>query len=133
MRISDWSSDVCSSDLLAQAVQILANEWFQAADATPPAQLALGETRSATKAELLFFLERLEGELDACGFLNVPEKRPTMVRNIRNIFQRLSLTDQALTTLHGIVSGLVHARGTGGGRYEARRVGNEGDSTRRDR
>jgi tRNA/rRNA methyltransferase len=60
---------------------------------------------------LVNFFERLEAALDDCGFLNVAEKRPGMVRNIRNIFQRSRLTAQELRTLHGIVSGLAGLRG----------------------
>ncbi|MDE0815197.1 MAG: RNA methyltransferase, partial [Alphaproteobacteria bacterium] len=48
----------------------------------------------------------LESALDDSGFLHVLEKRPVMVRNIRNIFQRAQLTEQELRTLHGIVSAL---------------------------
>src|SRR5579863_3697240 len=73
---------------LAPSVLILAYEWFQAGDATPPSRLVTNETRPATKAELLNFFAHLELELDACGFLRNIEKRPSMVRNIRNLFQR---------------------------------------------
>ena len=38
--------------------------------------------------------EHLETELDAGGFLYPPEKRPAMVRNIRNIFSRAGLMEQ---------------------------------------
>ena len=48
--------------------------------------------------------ERLEAALDARGFLYPVEKRPTMVRNLRNLFQRAALTEQEVRTLHGIVS-----------------------------
>ena len=36
-----------------------------------------------------------------------PEKRPAMVRNIRNLFLRANLHEQEVNTLHGIVSELV--------------------------
>jgi tRNA/rRNA methyltransferase len=45
--------------------------------------------------------------LDARGFLFPVEKRPTMVRNLRNLFQRAELTEQEVRTLHGIVSLLM--------------------------
>jgi tRNA/rRNA methyltransferase len=51
--------------------------------------------------------EHLESELDAHGFLRPPEKRPTMVRNIRNMFHRMQLTEQDVRTWRGIVSSLT--------------------------
>ncbi len=68
------------------------------------------ETRPAAKAELLNFFAHLEKELDACGFLRNREKRPSMVRNIRNLFQRAGLTHQEIRTLHGIVAELSTQR-----------------------
>ncbi len=91
---------------LAQAVLLVGYEWFQAGDETAPRQLDLGPTGAPTKAELIGFYERLEGYLDRAGFLKPIEKRPGMVRNLRNLFQRLAMTDQELSTLHGIVSAL---------------------------
>ncbi len=95
---------------LAQAVLIVGYEWYQAGDATPERALARGGGRPATQDELANFLGRLERELDACGFLHVPEMRPTMVRSIRNIFQRNGLMEHEVKTLHGILSGLTTGR-----------------------
>ena len=93
---------------LAQAVFIASHEWFLAGDDTPDEMLAVPkETRPANKEELIGLFEHLEQELDACGFLRVAEKRPTMVRNIRNIFQRAELTEQEVRTLRGVVKGLA--------------------------
>ncbi len=99
-----------SSLNLGHAVLITTYEWYQAADGTPPAQLPEGRTQPATKEELLGFFERLEAALDACGFMHVAEKRPIMVRNIRNIFQRANLMEQEVRTLHGIVSCLTQPK-----------------------
>jgi tRNA/rRNA methyltransferase len=99
-----------SSLNLAQAVLIVGYEWFQAGVDAPPRQLVTNETRPATKAELLNFFAHLEKELDDCGFLRHVDKRPVMVRNIRNIFQRADLTEQEIRTLHGIVKELAHMR-----------------------
>lgn len=95
---------------LAHAVLVVAYEWFMAADATPPRRLVTNQTRPAEKAELLNFFAHLESELDACGFLRNREKRPSMVRNIRNLFQRAHLTEQEIQTLHGIVTELTTLR-----------------------
>lgn len=92
---------------LAQAVLLVGYEWFKAGDATPPEQLDYQQTRPATKQELLGFFEHLEGELDRFGFLRPPEKRPSMVRNIRNMFQRAGLTEQEVRTLRGVVASLT--------------------------
>jgi tRNA/rRNA methyltransferase len=100
-----------SSLNLGHAVLIVTYEWYQAADTTPAAQLPEGRTQPATKGELVNFFERLEGALDACGFLHIQEKRPIMVRNIRNIFQRANLMEQEVRTLHGILSCLTRSSG----------------------
>ena len=89
---------------LAQAVFVVGYEWRIAGSGTPARELSLGATRLATKAELIGLFERLEAALDARGFLYPPEKRPVMVRNLRNLFQRAALTEQEVRTLHGIVS-----------------------------
>lgn len=93
---------------LAQAVLLVGYEWFGArAGVTPEPVLKLGDTRPATKAELIGFFEHLEGALDEAGFLHPPEKRPSMVLNIRNMFQREGLTEQDVRTLRGVVSALT--------------------------
>jgi TrmH family RNA methyltransferase len=95
---------------LAQAVMVLAYEWWTAWEPTPPRALMTNETRIATKAELENFLEHLIDQLDACGFLRNLPKRPGMVRNIRHFFQRGEVTEQELRTLHGIVTELAVGR-----------------------
>ncbi|HEX3065170.1 MAG TPA: RNA methyltransferase [Dongiaceae bacterium] len=92
---------------LAQAVLLVGYEWFQAAEKTPADQLIVNETRPATKAELMNFFTQLEKRLIVSGFLRNEEKRPSMVRNIRNLFQRAGLTHQEVQTLHGIVGDLA--------------------------
>jgi len=51
--------------------------------------------------------EHLESELDYHGFLRIKEKRPTMVQNIRNIFERAKMTDQEVQTFRGIIKSLT--------------------------
>ncbi len=99
-----------SSLNLAQAVLILAYEWFHAGVAVPPRQLVTNATRPGTKAELMNFFAHLEAALDACGYFKTAEKRPAMVRTIRNLFQRSELTEQEIRTLHGIVKELQQGR-----------------------
>lgn len=95
---------------LAQAVMVLAYEWWTAAEQTVPRDLMTNETHIATKRELENFLSHLVDELDACGFLRNLPKRPGMVRNIRHLFQRGEVTEQELRTLHGIVTELSIGR-----------------------
>jgi TrmH family RNA methyltransferase len=95
---------------LAQAVMVLAYEWWMAAEQTLPRELMTNETRIATKGELENFLTHLVDELDASGFLRNLPKRPGMVRNIRHFFQRGEVTEQELRTLHGIVTELSVGR-----------------------
>ena len=93
---------------LAQAVFVAAYEWFQSGlDGLGRDALWPKATRPATKAELLGFFAQLEDALDASGFLHVTEKRPVMVRNLRNIFQRAGLTEQEIRTLRGVVTSLT--------------------------
>ena len=95
---------------LAQAVMLLAYEWWTVPETAPPRELMTNETRVATKGELEGFLSRLAAELDACGFLDNEAKRPGMVRNLRHWFQRGEVTEQELRTLHGVVTELSRGR-----------------------
>jgi tRNA/rRNA methyltransferase len=101
-----------SSLNLAQAVFCVGYEWLMAGVKSDSAGLTMPkETRPADKAELQMLFEHLEQELDASGFLHVKEKRPVMVRNIRNMLQRAHLTEQEVRTLRGIITSLVGKRG----------------------
>ena len=95
---------------LAQAVMLVGYEWFRAGDTTPERRMTLPATRPATKAELMGLFEHLEGELDESGFLRVREKRPIMVRNLRNLLQRAGLTEQEVRTLRGVIASLTTRR-----------------------
>ena len=90
---------------LAQTVLLLGYEWNLAGGAgAPKVILRKGfGARPASQGEVIAFYEHLEDELDRCGFLRVKEKRPRMVRNIRNIFNRVRLTEQEVRTLRGII------------------------------
>jgi tRNA/rRNA methyltransferase len=105
---------------LPQAVLLIAYEWLQADRPHPslgratahdgPANegLDLARTRPATRAELMGLFAHLEGELDQAGFLRPPEKRPTMIRAIRNMFHRMGATEQDVRTWRGIIAALSH-------------------------
>ena len=95
---------------LAQAVMVMAYEWWTAEETEIPRRLMTNETRVATKGELENFLVHLVDELDSCGFLRNAPKRPGMVRNIRHFFVRGEVTEQELRTLHGVVTELALGR-----------------------
>ena len=96
---------------LAQAVMVFGYEWWLARQGELPVrELQTNETRPATKGELDNFMVHLIRECDQSGFLNNPQKRPGMVRNLRHFFQRGEVTRQELQTLHGVVSELVRGR-----------------------
>ncbi len=101
---------------LAQCVLLMSYEWHKAGDATPETRIEYQQTRPAKKEELLGFFEHLEGELDRFGFLKPPEKRPSMIRNLRNMFQRAGLTEQEVRTLRGVVASLTRRYPKGEGR-----------------
>ncbi|MEM8744000.1 MAG: RNA methyltransferase [Pseudomonadota bacterium] len=109
---------------LAQAVLVIAYEWYKQDESgilgrktefDGPARegLQMHRTRPATRAELVAFFEHLEEELDEAGFLYPPEKRPQMVQNLRNLFQRAGATEQEVRTLRGVVSSLTRAKRPG--------------------
>ncbi len=97
---------------LAQAVLLVGNEWYQAGPVEPPEGMDRGAP-PATKAELGNFFEHLEQELDRAEFFRVAEKRPTMVRALRNLFQRAHPTEQEVRSLHGVVTALSGRRKDG--------------------
>jgi tRNA/rRNA methyltransferase len=107
---------------LPQAVLLFGYEWLKAESPAPPLGratafdgpategIAFPDTRPATRAELLGLFDHLEGELDRSGFLHPAEKRPSMVRAIRNMFHRMGTTEQDVRTWRGIVASLSGPR-----------------------
>jgi tRNA/rRNA methyltransferase len=105
----------CSLNL-AQAVLLVGYEWFQSGleeEALEDAVLPYPGARAARSDEVQRFFEHLEAELDESGFLRPPEKRPRMVRNIRNIFLRARLSDNEVQTLRGVVRYLARRKQRG--------------------
>ena len=101
---------------LAQAVLVCAYEWRLAAAApeegTEEAEPRRGRAAAPpTRRELEELFAHLESELAAAGFLFPTEKRPRMVRNIRNMLTRAGRTAQEVRTLRGIIAALVKGRG----------------------
>ncbi|HCP00817.1 MAG TPA: rRNA methyltransferase, partial [Rhodospirillaceae bacterium] len=94
---------------LAQAVLLVAYEWFTVGDETMPDALSMSGTRLAIKQDLMELFERLENELDAGGFFRAPDLRPSVMRNLRTMLQRARLTDQEVRTFHGMISALTRS------------------------
>lgn len=92
---------------LAQCVLLLGYEWRRQADKTPAEFLPEGDSVDATQKEILDLVDRLEAELDAHHYFREANLRPTMMRNIRNIFTRRTLSEQEVRTFHGIISALI--------------------------
>ncbi len=95
---------------LAQAVLVVAYEWFRAGDRTPAERRVDAGKPPASREELLFFCEHLEQALDVQRFFRVAEKRPSTVRKIRNFLVRAELTEEDVKILHGIVTALIGRR-----------------------
>jgi tRNA/rRNA methyltransferase len=97
-----------SSLNLAQAVLIVAYEWFQAGADAPPERFATGDSPAAEKQGIDFLVDRLERDLDEAGYFPTEEQRPTMRRNLVNLFNRARVTQQELRTLHGVIQHLAN-------------------------
>ena len=95
---------------LAQAVAINGYEWRTAIADRPPAAFRDGAP-PADQAMMHGLYGQLEGELDAAGFFHPPEKKPSMVRNLRAIFARAGINEQEVRTLRGVITALSRGRG----------------------
>ncbi len=94
---------------LAQAVVIVAYEWFKLVGSGLPFAMPQ-KSRSAPKQQLLAFFASLERELEKVEFFRPPDKRETMQINLRNIFTRMQPTQQDIQTLHGVIMAIAEGR-----------------------
>ena len=106
---------------LAQAVLLMSYEWMKQAgggtlgrvttyESPIEPGLRLRGSQPAGREALISFFEHLESELDGQGFFTAPEKRPSIVQNLRSMFTRMGATEQEIRTLRGIVKALVHGK-----------------------
>jgi tRNA/rRNA methyltransferase len=106
---------------LAQAVLLLSYEWMKQSGAGTLGRVTTYEaaiepglrTRGSPPAgreALLGLFHQLEAELDQSGFFTAPDKRPTVVQNLRSMLIRMGATEQEIRTLRGIVKALVNPR-----------------------
>jgi tRNA/rRNA methyltransferase len=91
---------------IAQAVLVLAYEWRRQSDLGPTLPFADMLAELATKEELQGLFEHLETALDSAGFFTAPDKRPTVVNNLRAMLSRGNFSSQEVRTLRGVISSL---------------------------
>ena len=95
---------------LGQAVVIVAYEWFKLASAGALPFAMPRKSPPATREQLLAFFHDLERELEKVEFFRPAEKRETMTINLRNIFHRMTPTQQDIRTLHGVFLAIAEGR-----------------------
>lgn len=93
---------------VGQAVLTIAYEWRKVVigDAAWTPFPEKERSPLARKEDVLGMFEHLEGALDRAEFFRPAEKRPSMVRNLRSLFQKARLTEQEVRSLRGIVAAL---------------------------
>ena len=95
---------------LAQAVLLMGYEWFKLATAGALPFAMPERSERASQHQMQAFFDNLVRELDRVEFLRPPEKRDTMLVNLRNIFTRMEPTKQDMHTLHGVVMAIAEGR-----------------------
>jgi tRNA/rRNA methyltransferase len=103
---------------LAQAVLLVAYEWFQSATQISDRQESLPAGRPATKGELDQLLEHLIAELDAVNFFRTADRRASMSRALKLIFARAELHEPDVHLLRGVIKEIAR-----GGRRPPRTAG----------
>ncbi len=96
-----------SSLNVSQAVLLIGYEYFKHNNQNRNNENNILNSRVAEKKDLIIFFNHLESELDKAGYFSIPEKRPKMLRNLKNIFIRSHLSQQEINTLHGVINDLV--------------------------
>ena len=93
---------------LAQAVLLVAYEWFQSEAGAAPGRATAPAGRPATKGELDQLLEHLVSELDAADFFRTADRRQSMARALKLIFARAGLHEPDVHLLRGVIKQLAH-------------------------
>ena len=94
---------------LAMAVAVIGYEWYAAQ--SPAGGDARSRSEPATRAQLHALFEHLESALDARNYFRPAERRPSMVRNLRNMILRSRLNEQDVRSLRGIIKALIRPAG----------------------
>ena len=101
---------------LAQAVLLIAYEWFESGVDVPDRREIEPAARLATKGELHELLEHLIAALDAVNFFRTVDRRASMSRALQLIFARAELRESDVHLLRGVIKELAR-----GGRRPPRR------------
>ena len=96
---------------LSHAVTIFAFELFISQKKFEPIVKNLYRSEDAKKNEVNAFLDFMISHLDKVGFLKPAEKKQQMIRSVKNIFHRSSLSTQEIRTLSGVISSLIKYKG----------------------
>lgn len=89
---------------LSQAVALFAYEYHLLGNKS---EVALADkVMAASLGEIDFFCRQLDSTLAHNGFYHSADMRPTIKRNIRNMFQKMHPSQQDIRTWHGIIKAL---------------------------
>ena len=89
---------------LAQAVLLVSYEWRRTYVKNDQPSVVM--RTAAKKSDIISFFNMLEEELESRGFYPSPSMQQRMARNMRNMFQRIQLSQQDIQSLYGIVKAL---------------------------
>lgn len=96
---------------LAQSVVVMGYEWFKQSLGESGLESERSDTLIPAPIEQYDqFFRKLEGYLDAAEFFKVPEKKPGMWLNIKNMLLRGRFTEQEIRTMHGIIRALSETK-----------------------
>jgi tRNA/rRNA methyltransferase len=95
---------------LAQAIVIVAYEWFKHSGGGTLPFATPDKSAPAPKQQLFAFFASLERELEKVEFFRPPDKRDTMQINLRNIITRMRPSQQDIQTLHGVITAIAEGR-----------------------
>ncbi|MBE6451368.1 MAG: RNA methyltransferase [Alphaproteobacteria bacterium] len=91
---------------LSQAVLLVGYEWFKTQINVAGEEFVTNATHIATNEQLMKFFDFLESKLTDYKNLADEQKKPTLLRNLHNIFTRNKMTEQELNSLYGIINHL---------------------------
>jgi tRNA/rRNA methyltransferase len=91
---------------IAQAVLVLAYEWRRHSDLGAKLLFTDSMAEVAPRAELFGLFGHLEEALDRAGFFTAPDKRPTVIDNLRAMLSRANFSSQEIRTLRGVISSI---------------------------
>ena len=94
---------------LAQAVLLIAYEWFQSGDPERPGPSTTQTRRPATKGELQGLLNHVVEELDRTNFFRTPDRRQSMLQSMKLVIQRANLREPDVHLLRGVIKALTRA------------------------